>query len=410
MMSPCTSFTKIWRMRNNGTLVWARGTQLLWIDGDRFSPTVRVELEVPPCGVPPNGELNVAVDFTAPQLPGRYISYWRMASPLGVKFGQRVWVLIEVQDLASDFLRDTVPNFLGLNLNASPISLMPNDFGGIDITLQPTLDDLSRECHRSSNRYTQPAKSADDEQLTEEELNAFKNYCMPDAYPFGPQHAPSSSFVSYRMPEYPLAPQQAPSSSSVSYRMPEYPLAPQQAPSSSSISHPISDLKEKALAETSNPSPSVKGVPLSLDDVGKSLFKQLEDKCFNPSPSVTGVPLSSGDVEKSLLKQLEEICFSPSPSVTDEPLSSDDVEKTLLKELEEMGFKEIDLNKEILRTNGYNLEQSVDALCGVSEWDTILEELQEMGFCDKETNKMLLKKNNGSIKAVVMDLLSGKKA
>lgn len=46
MMSPCTSFTKIWRMRNNGTLVWARGTQLLWIDGDRFSPTVRVELEV----------------------------------------------------------------------------------------------------------------------------------------------------------------------------------------------------------------------------------------------------------------------------------------------------------------------------------------------------------------------------
>lgn len=60
---------------------------------------------------------------------------------------------------------------------------------------------------------------------------------------------------------------------------------------------------------------------------------------------------------------------------------NDSVEETLLKELEEMGFKEVDLNKEILRMNEYNLEQSVDDLCGVSEWDPILEELQEMVSC-----------------------------
>lgn len=41
-------------------------------------------------------ELDIAVDFKAPELPGRYISYWRMGSPSGVKFGQRVWVLIQV--------------------------------------------------------------------------------------------------------------------------------------------------------------------------------------------------------------------------------------------------------------------------------------------------------------------------
>ena len=61
-----------------------------------------------------------------------------------------------------------------------------------------------------------------------------------------------------------------------------------------------------------------------------------------------------------------------------EDIEKNDVEITMLKELEEMGFKEIDLNKEILRENEYDLEQSVDALCGVSEWDPILEELQEM--------------------------------
>lgn len=31
------------------------------------------------------------------------------------------------------------------------------------------------------------------------------------------------------------------------------------------------------------------------------------------------------------------------------------------------------------------------------------------GFCDDVTNKRLLKKNNGSIKGVVMDLLTGEK-
>lgn len=53
-------------------------------------------------------------------------------------------------------------------------------------------------------------------------------------------------------------------------------------------------------------------------------------------------------------------------------------EEKLLQELEEMGFKQVDLNKEILRQNKYNLEQSVDDLCGVNEWDPLLAELNEM--------------------------------
>lgn len=52
--------------------------------------------QIPANGVAVENELDMAVDFTAPELPGRYISYWRMASPSGQKFGQRVWVLIQV--------------------------------------------------------------------------------------------------------------------------------------------------------------------------------------------------------------------------------------------------------------------------------------------------------------------------
>lgn len=46
--------------------------------------------------MPLDGDLDIVVDFTAPKLPGRYVSYWRMASESGIKFGQRVWVLIHV--------------------------------------------------------------------------------------------------------------------------------------------------------------------------------------------------------------------------------------------------------------------------------------------------------------------------
>lgn len=46
LMAPSTPFTKIWRMRNNGSLVWPKGTQLVWIGGDKFSDSVSVEIEV----------------------------------------------------------------------------------------------------------------------------------------------------------------------------------------------------------------------------------------------------------------------------------------------------------------------------------------------------------------------------
>lgn len=46
LMTPSTRFTKIWRMRNSGGLVWPQGTQLVWIGGDRFSDSVSAEIEV----------------------------------------------------------------------------------------------------------------------------------------------------------------------------------------------------------------------------------------------------------------------------------------------------------------------------------------------------------------------------
>ncbi|KAL9258961.1 JOKA2-like protein, partial [Drosera capensis] len=121
IMAPKTPFTKIWLLRNNGQDAWPRGTQLLWIGGDKFSDVDAVEIKVPLGGLPVESELEVAVDCTAPDLPGRYISYWRMSSPSGQKFGQRIWVLIQVDASLADLDYDD-----GLNLNLPSVSTDDN--------------------------------------------------------------------------------------------------------------------------------------------------------------------------------------------------------------------------------------------------------------------------------------------
>ena len=83
------------------------------------------------------------------------------------------------------------------------------------------------------------------------------------------------------------------------------------------------------------------------------------------------------DVPTSSLTSVPVNVAVPATTPVDADIDSLKEEK-LLQELEEMGFKQVDLNKEILRQNKYNLEQSVDDLCGVNEWDPLLAELSEM--------------------------------
>lgn len=95
----------------------------------------------------------------------------------------------------------------------------------------------------------------------------------------------------------------------------------------------------------------------------------------NPAPVEVSSPVAYSTVDFSVVAP---DATNTATSNTEDVSGNDDVEEVLLKELEDMGFKQVDLNKEILRMNEYNLEQSVDDLCGVAEWDPILEELQEM--------------------------------
>ncbi|KAI3931008.1 hypothetical protein MKW98_030247 [Papaver atlanticum] len=282
LVAPLTPFTKIWRLVNNGTIPWPCGSQLVWNGGYQFTTTGLVSAQIPGDGCPVGTELDIAVDFTAPAAPGRHISYWRMMSPSGEMFGERIWVLIEVDTSLLDSLPD---------LNAPPFSNAKPKTQIIDMNTVPV--DVEEPQNVNSDKNAESVKPMVDEVMSEKELDVDGS-------------SSSNSVVIFSLVPPPL-------------------------------------------------------------------------------PAVSDARTAEGnDINNN-------------------------VEESLLKELADMGFKEIDLNKEILRLNEYNLEQSLDDLCGVSEWDPILEELREMGFPDRETNKMLLIKNGGSIKRVVMDLVAGEK-
>lgn len=104
-MAPGQIFSKIWRLRNTGEVTWPKGTSLVHIGGDLMG-LLAVGVTMPEGGVPPNTELDVHVEMTAPSRPGRYVTYYRLAVPSDnfpvnttpYRFGQRFWALIQVVD------------------------------------------------------------------------------------------------------------------------------------------------------------------------------------------------------------------------------------------------------------------------------------------------------------------------
>ncbi|KAL1921063.1 uncharacterized protein VTP21DRAFT_11698 [Calcarisporiella thermophila] len=105
-VTPHQSITKTWCMENDGNRAWPNGTVLLCVGGDSMHPTIispamawgrnnGVRFVVPPAA--PGEKVNLVAHLRAPDIPGRYTSFWRLVAPDGTRFGHRVWCDITVK-------------------------------------------------------------------------------------------------------------------------------------------------------------------------------------------------------------------------------------------------------------------------------------------------------------------------
>ena len=79
VFAPGASFTKTWRMRNDGTCTWS-GYTLVFDSGDSMNGSSPTTIGTVVSG----GEVDVSVTLTAPATEGSYRGYWRIRNASGV--------------------------------------------------------------------------------------------------------------------------------------------------------------------------------------------------------------------------------------------------------------------------------------------------------------------------------------
>jgi hypothetical protein len=103
-ISPGTTFTKTWALKNSGTCTWTTGYSLVYASGEQMGGQAATSL---PGNVLPGQSINLSVNLTAPSAAGAHQGYWRLQNASGFAFGwgingdQAFWVLINSGSTAS---------------------------------------------------------------------------------------------------------------------------------------------------------------------------------------------------------------------------------------------------------------------------------------------------------------------
>ncbi|KAI1459248.1 hypothetical protein F4805DRAFT_90723 [Annulohypoxylon moriforme] len=119
ILPPNHTFEQVWVLRNEGTDAWPAGCSVKFVGGDYMGavdpthPAGIHELvsasESTICynALSPGQEFPFTVLMRTPDREGKVISYWRLTTPDGVKFGHKLWCDVTVQ--ASPKIVETQP-------------------------------------------------------------------------------------------------------------------------------------------------------------------------------------------------------------------------------------------------------------------------------------------------------------
>jgi len=139
-MQPGQSFTKTWRLVNNGTCKWTRLYAVVFFSGNSMSAHQSNYLNAE---VLPGQSIDVSVEFIAPSEPGTYQSNWMLQSQNGDLFGlgpngdAPFWVRIQVVEVASPTFTQT-PTPTSTPTTTGTISPSPTETETATPTLTPS--------------------------------------------------------------------------------------------------------------------------------------------------------------------------------------------------------------------------------------------------------------------------------
>ncbi len=121
-VQPGSVFNKIWRIRNDGAIVFPIGCALVNVGGDSMC---REDIIIPLPELNVGEEADISIQLQAPNDIGRHVSYFRCRTDNGIYFGKRLWCDIRVNDEASSW------HFVGgLSIpvvNAEPVNSKAKD-------------------------------------------------------------------------------------------------------------------------------------------------------------------------------------------------------------------------------------------------------------------------------------------
>ena len=92
-VTPGQTFTKTWKVVNNGSCAWEAGFKFAFVSGDAMGGVTYTL----PSAVPVNGIVEISVAMTAPtNKTGAVRGDWRMSTASGQFFGEQIYVIVVV--------------------------------------------------------------------------------------------------------------------------------------------------------------------------------------------------------------------------------------------------------------------------------------------------------------------------
>jgi hypothetical protein len=130
-MTKGQTFTKTWRIRNNGTCTWTGDFDIVYTSGTNLASVSSVDL---PKEVKPGETVDISIPMTAPSSDGSYRSSWLIKASNGYSFGVNgnansagvpIFALIRVGVASSGIRYDFASNYCSASWSSNEAGSLP---------------------------------------------------------------------------------------------------------------------------------------------------------------------------------------------------------------------------------------------------------------------------------------------